>query len=99
MSVIIQSLFPIPSRDTYIDPLPIIMFHGANALLLYNIFLSCVVRPRGITLYFYSYKMPHLVPHYFSLIRLVTYCYGYSRYYAYYTRVTNFYCVPIKDFF
>ena len=38
MSVVIQSLFPIPYGDTYIDPLPIIiMFHGRNARVLYDV--------------------------------------------------------------
>ena len=38
ISVIIQSLFPIPSGDTYINPLPIIiMFHGGNARLVYDV--------------------------------------------------------------
>ena len=37
-SVVIQSLFPISSRDTYINPLPIILtFHQGNAFLVYNI--------------------------------------------------------------
>ena len=36
--LVIQSLFPIPSRDTYIDPLSIIiMFHWRNARLVYNV--------------------------------------------------------------
>ena len=45
--------------------------------------LSCTVHPRGIPVYFYCYNTQQLVPHYFYLIRLVTSCYGYLKYYAY----------------
>ena len=44
---------------------------------------SCIVRPRGIPLFFYNYRTPHLVPYYSYSFRLVTSCCGFLRYYAY----------------
>ena len=60
---------------------------------------SCTVLSRGIPLFFYNYKTPHLDPHYFNLIRLVTSCYTYlDTIHIVCTGETNFYCVPIKFF-
>ena len=41
---------------------------------------SCLVRPRGIPLFFYIYSTPHQVINYSYLIRLVTSCCGCLRY-------------------
>ena len=61
------------------------MFHRENARLLYELNRL----HKGILLYFYSYKKPRLVLHYSYLIRQVTSCFGYLRYYAYFLYESN----------
>ena len=84
MSVVIETLFPIPSGDINMNPLLIIIiFHWGNARLVYDVLRVALSAQEAFFLYFYSYRTPHLVPYYSYLIFLVTsYC-GCLRYYAY----------------
>ena len=94
--MIIQSLFPIPSRDTYINPLPIItMFHGGNARLVYDVFR---VASRYSPFLLQLEDISSGPPHFSYLIHLVTSCCGCLRYYTYFLQKSKFTVFLLKNF-
>ena len=79
-----KSLFPISSGDAYIDSLSnFFLFHWRNACLIYGISRICNVRPRGIPLYFNSYKTQCLDSYRLQLVYSVVSCYGCLKCYSY----------------